>query len=156
MARQSKKWFNELSKEQKKVICDKLDITEEVLKKSGFVNEDNNVRIDLLKVSYENPSEWNQYLLEILPTISSYKEQLLENPIEFISSIYKNHNDVKLKTYKDNIHNSTRLQSTVKYITNMYHNIEIDDRINQQEYYAYTIFAHCELFLKDCGMLSLI
>lgn len=155
MTRQSKKWFDELSNEQKKLICNKLGITEDVLKKSGFIDKDNNLRINLLKVSYDNPSEWNQYLIEILPTISSYKEQLLENPIEFISSIYKNHNNIKLKTYKDNIHNSTRLKETIKYITNMYHNIEIDDRINQQEYYAYTIFAHCELFLKDCGMLSL-
>lgn len=154
MSRQSKKWFYELSQEKKDEVCKKLSITEEVLNKSGFVNKNNEIRIDLLKLSFNNPSEWNQYLFEILPTVSCYKTKLVEDPINFISSIYKTHNkDIKIKSYKDNIHNSTRLQSTIKYITDIYHNIEIDDRIKQQEYSAYIIYIHCKLFLQDTGMI---
>lgn len=149
----SKKWFNEMSPEQKQEICNKFDITEDILKKAGYMGENNHVYIDMLRVHYDNPPEWKDYLNNINTYIDTYKTKL-ENPIDFIIDIYKKFNpDVKFKKYKETSYNKMRLNTTVKYISNIFDSIIYNNKTDIQEYNAYTIYNHCELFLSDTNMI---
>lgn len=151
----SKEWFKNMSQEKKDEICNKFEITEDSLKKCGFIDEDGKVKIDLLRVSYENPLEWKQCFNIIYPTLNTYKESLKNNPIEFITDIYcKYANTSNVKKYKQTLHNETRLKYTIKYILDNYTELELNkDSIEHIEYFAYNICGHCELFLLDAGMI---
>lgn len=151
----SKEWFNNMSQERKNEICKKLEITEENLKKCGFTNENGEVEIDLLKVSYKNPIEWKTCFNIIYPTLNTYKEKLENDPVSFITDIYCKYADVqKVKKYKDNLSNDTRLKYSIKYILDNYKELELNkDNIEYVEYFSYNICGHCELFLFDAGMI---
>lgn len=59
----NKQWFKNMSNEKKEDLCKKLGCTLQGLKKAGFLDEDGKVKIDLLRLEMEFPSEeWQQHL----------------------------------------------------------------------------------------------
>lgn len=56
-----KKWFNEISQERKDRICREFGITEENLKKAGRMTDDGRIIIDIMRLHYPVPRDWEYY-----------------------------------------------------------------------------------------------
>jgi len=57
----NKQWFKNLSDKEKKSLCKRYGCTEQGLKRAGHI-EDGKLKIDLLRLEMEFPSEWMQHL----------------------------------------------------------------------------------------------
>ena len=163
----NKQWFRDMTQERKDSICERLCITEDVLKRAGTVNEFGKVVIDVLRLSYTNPIKWKSYL-EVIRTdkFRSLYNQLndkdstvglnVDTLLYMLSEIEGDEEpqyDTKIREPKSAI----RLQDIIRYINNAMK--QIDDELESEdvkECAANKIHSHLLIGLQDLGMLKQI
>lgn len=160
----NKQWFRDMSQDRKDSICERLDITEDVLKRAGTVNEFGNVVIDVLRLSYTNPEKWKSYLKTIrtekfrslynqLNTKDNTPSQTVDLLLDMASEIVVDNAlyGVKVRESK----NIIRLQDIIKYINRAMK--QIDDELESEdvkECAANRILSHLHIGLQDLGVLK--
>lgn len=110
-----KKWFKEMSDDEKRRICEHLDIDEASLKRAGHIDDDGKLYIDMLRVSFKEPEYWSRYLAimlhytDIITSTKMASEQLHEIITIYIDFMLEFSNEV-IKVKKHNISLNESLQ----------------------------------------------
>lgn len=164
----NKQWFRDMSQERKDSICERLGITEDVLKRAGTVDEFGEVVIDVLRLSYPNPKKWKSYLktirtdkfrslynqLNIKDNTAGQNVDILLYMLSEIIRVIRDVNvqyDVKIREPK----NVLRLQDIIKHINSAMN--QIDDELeceDVKECAANRILSHLHIGLKDIGIFK--
>ena len=69
----NKQWFKNMTDEKKEELCKKLGCSLQGLKKAGFQDEDGKIKIDLLRLEMEFPSEEWQIHLDVIESKEFWK-----------------------------------------------------------------------------------
>ena len=151
----SKKWFRELDEGRKQDICRRLGVTPEALKKAGHIDDDGDLRIDLLRLHFPQPEFWSDELRIVNAHIDKlHNISDIGTMIDALCSIYESlHGKTKFKKYKDTLLNKVRAESTYKAVIYFVRELDEDDREDMHDYYAHQIITHTNIGLKDLSMV---
>jgi len=93
----NKQWFKNMTDEKKEELCNKLGCSLQGLKKAGFLDEDGKVKIDLLRLEMEFPSEEWQVHLDVVESksfwdvynrMASLEEDNIEETLKCLEEMY--------------------------------------------------------------------
>ena len=144
-----------IDKEKQRELCDFFNINEKSLRKSLMQTADGMTKINLLKMSFDEPASWNKIynatsdILHNIRKFNSYDEC-----IEFVKSIYcAVVGDTKFKKYKKCIKNDARMSFELHCLMGIINDMNNIDDESQKNFYAQLIYSHCDLLLKDIDMV---
>ena len=154
----NKQWFKNLAQEHKDEICKEFDITEDVLKRAGY-EENDHIYIDLLKVSYPvNTERLNPYKDIVLSDI--FKKLIdiiniddIDKKYQALCAMHSLFFKKDAKAYKEkpnDLLTSIRIKERCNYINNIYKRLLInDDDPDAQCIFSEIISSHLKVLLES-------
>jgi hypothetical protein len=143
-----------IDKEKQRELCEFFNINEKSLRKTLMQTDDGVTKINLLKMTFDEPSEWQNTYNLISSFVDNYSYNTNDEFIDIIKSIYTSvTNTDKFKKYKPSIKNDARLLFEKSCISGIIYDMNKTTEQSQRNFYAQLIYSHCDLLLRDIDML---
>lgn len=143
-----------IDKEKQQSLCDFFNIDEKSLRKTLMQTDDGVTKINLLKMTFDEPSDWQNIYNSISSFIDNISYNTNDEFIDVVKSVYSAvTNESKFKKYKPSIKNDARLKFEFSCISGIIYDMNKSQEQSQKNFYAQLIYSHCDLLLRDIDIL---